>query len=316
MRALWFEGGKASLREVEGPERRPGEVLLGLRVAAIDPSTLALAAGGRFTGIPGGEAIAGVIDSDDPAEVGIRVLVRPSVPCGSCRYCLRGEATRCRLPLSVGSAAVRGVLSERFSLPRAAVLPLPAAVRDYDGVMAYGLAPGLALWEEAQRSRRLLVMGEGPRPPVVAIGLPRGRCEVYLTVADEARAERMKRFGILRDPGGLFPLVICCSARPETVADALRRAEPGGRVLLHLPEGASAVVDLADAMRREVSAVGLGVVEPASAFERLTHRETCEALSKARDEAFPLSRAEEALAAARVEGAFQILVDNLDGAAR
>lgn len=309
MEALWMEGGCASLRAFPAPEMAEGLALLQLRVAAIGPAELATPP--TFTGTPGSEAVATVLTSPIEGQVGKRVVLQHPIPCSACRSCHNNDEEHCRSPLSVASGKLPGAMASNFAWPALNLIPVPAEVRDYDAVMAYGLAAGRSALPHAERVDRLLVMGDGPRPPVVALALRRHLRMVHLSVADEKRADRLKRFDLLRDPGGRFPLVVYCPARNTNLEEALRRVEPCGTILIDGSAHRGINGDLASAVASDVVIRSLRPGSLADALGRLAIRDVCELLAKVREESFPLCRADEALAAAQHAGAFQILVDNL-----
>ena len=309
MDALWLEGGTARMRTMPEPAARAGQALLQLRVAALGPADIATPT--SFTGTPGTDAVATVLSSPLTEQIGQRVVLRHPITCGACRSCHAQDDSHCSSPLAIASGGLPGALSQTFAWPASHLVPVPKAVRDYDAVMAFGLAAGRAALPNAMTVNRLLVMGDGPRPPVVALALRAHQRMVHLAVADEQRAERLKRFELLRDPGGHFPLVVYCPCQGADLAAALRRVEPGGTILIDSSAGRTISADLAQAIARDVRLRSLGNGSLTEALGRLAMREVCESLAKVREESFPLRQADLALAAARTAGAFQVLVDNL-----
>jgi len=134
---------------------------------------------------------------------------------------------------------------------------------------------------------------------------------VHIAVEDEGRAERFKRFGVLRDPGGRFPLVIFCPTTSADLSAPLERVEAGGTLLVEGSAGTSIYGDIALAMARGMQIGQLPPGSLADALQRLARRDVCESLAKVREESFPLAKAQLAMAQARTSGALQILVDNL-----
>lgn len=309
MIALWLEDGGATVREVPAPEPGPCEALLQLRVAALSPADVTSTS--AFTGTPGTDAVASVLSSPVSEQLGQRVVLRHPVSCGSCRGCLAQREHHCSAPLTVSSGRLGGALAERFVWPASHLVAVPSAVRDYDAVMARSLAAGRAALSHADGVNRLLVVGNGPRPTVIALALRAHQRMVHLSADDEARAERFKRFGVLRDPGGRFPLVIHCPAPNSDLAATLRRVEHGGTILIDGSAGTTIGGNIEAAIQMDVRIGSLGAGPLPEALDRLAMKEVCESLSKVREESFPLSRADQALAAARATGALQILVDNL-----
>jgi NADPH:quinone reductase-like Zn-dependent oxidoreductase len=87
---------------VPAPEPGPGEVLVAVRAAALNHLDLWVRRGLPIeTTMPhvGGSDVAGVIaevgDGVDEARAGERVVINPSLWCGRCEWCRRGEETMC-----------------------------------------------------------------------------------------------------------------------------------------------------------------------------------------------------------------------------
>jgi NADPH:quinone reductase-like Zn-dependent oxidoreductase len=106
MRAAIFHefGGPEVVRieEVERPRPAPHEVLIEVGAAALNHLDLWVRRGLPIeTTMPhiGGSDIAGIVvelgSGVDQAMVGERVVVNPSLSCGKCEWCLRGEQSLC-----------------------------------------------------------------------------------------------------------------------------------------------------------------------------------------------------------------------------
>lgn len=76
-------------------------------------------------------------------EEGERVAVDPSIACGQCSYCLRGDPNLCENLLFAGHGTQDGALRERMAWPRRCLFPLPDRLSDVDGLMLEPL--GVAL---------------------------------------------------------------------------------------------------------------------------------------------------------------------------
>jgi len=199
MLAFRIDNGESELVEATPGPRGSGEALLGLRVAAVGRADLARWRGELpFSGVTGHEFLADVLEADIPALVGRRVLGRRWLACGQCRYCHAGTPAHCALPLEVGSS-LPGCFAQEFLLPASLLVPVPAPIRDYDAIMAYGVAQGLTLPEEAGGDRPVLVSGD-PTGVVVAMTLRRLGRRVYVATDDGRNFAAIQRFSLHRDP--------------------------------------------------------------------------------------------------------------------
>ncbi|HLL83194.1 MAG TPA: zinc-binding dehydrogenase [Longimicrobium sp.] len=168
--AIFHENGGPDvvrIQDVPRPTAGVGEVLVEVKAAALNHLDLWVRRGIPIeTTMPhiGGSDVAGVI-----AEVGERVVVNPSLWCGRCRECARGEESMCATYRILGEhtnggfaelvavAADRAyVIPEGLSFEEAAALPISyqtawralltrARLRPGDDVLVIGASGGTAL---------------------------------------------------------------------------------------------------------------------------------------------------------------------------
>lgn len=139
MRAAFFRehGGPGVLEvgELPDPEAGPGEVVVRVRAVALNHLDLWARRGlpGLELEFPhvGGSDIAGVVErvgegvgSWSPCD---RVVVNPSLWCGECEWCVRGEESLCRRYRVLGEH-VDGGLAEEVRVPARNLLALPEGV--------------------------------------------------------------------------------------------------------------------------------------------------------------------------------------------
>lgn len=139
MRAAYFEehGGPEVLRVGELPDPRPGrgEVVVAVRAAAMNHLDLWTRRGlpGLELELPhvGGADMAGTVaelgDGVEGWEAGDRVVVNPSLWCGRCEACIRGEESLCRRYRILGEH-VPGGFAELVAVPERNLLRLPEDV--------------------------------------------------------------------------------------------------------------------------------------------------------------------------------------------
>jgi NADPH:quinone reductase-like Zn-dependent oxidoreductase len=136
MKAAIFRqhGGPEVVEIADVPEPRPpaGHILIAVAAAAMNHLDLWARRGlpGLQLEFPhiGGSDIAGVVKElgagCDGPPVGTRVLVNPSLWCGSCEWCDRGEESLCNSYRILGEHQDGG-FAEYVAVPAANVLPIP-----------------------------------------------------------------------------------------------------------------------------------------------------------------------------------------------
>jgi 2-desacetyl-2-hydroxyethyl bacteriochlorophyllide A dehydrogenase len=176
-------------------------------------------------------------------NVGDRVTVRPNFGCGTCERCREGRDNICSHSRGLGVTA-DGCLAEYIVAPARYLFPLPAGMRFEEGTLIEPLAVAERAVRRAEvgRGDRILVLGAG------TIGLFSVRCAVFagaeVVVCDPieerlAMARKLgARYAVVHEAEldglrqGEFDAVIETAGVSVTVPVAVRRARPGGRVVL------------------------------------------------------------------------------------
>mgnify|MGYP001823232621 FL=1 len=139
MKAAFFRRhGEADVLEVgEAPEpvAAAGTVIVGVRAVALNHLDLWVRRGipGLELELPhiGGSDVAGVVEEVGPGvtawSAGDRVVVNPSLWCGECTFCERGEESLCRSYRIVGEH-VGGGAAERLRVPATNLYAIPDAL--------------------------------------------------------------------------------------------------------------------------------------------------------------------------------------------
>ena len=119
------------VRDCERPLRKPGEVLVRLQAATLNQVDLYMRNSGagithqlpQTMGIEGFGHVA-ECDTDSGFNVGDAVVIHPSISCGQCEFCLRGDDVLCTRVSFVGEHR-DGAWSDYLALPARNVLHAP-----------------------------------------------------------------------------------------------------------------------------------------------------------------------------------------------
>jgi len=180
MQALWLENQQLDLREVPEPAW-PGEALIRIRKAGVCSTDLELVKGYYpFTGIIGHEFVGDVVECDDPAWVGQRVVGEINVICGNCEQCLGGRSTHCESRTVLGITKRNGTFAEYTTLPIANLHRVPASVPDELAVFTEPLAAALEIQQQVhiRPTDRVLVIGAGRLGQLIAQSLALTGCDL------------------------------------------------------------------------------------------------------------------------------------------
>lgn len=143
MKAVYFEkhGGPEVLQygELADPTVGPGEVLIDVKAASVNHLDLFVRRGipGSqlpLPHIPGADAsgvVAEIGGGVAEAAVGDKVVVNPTLSCGTCEFCIRGDASLCRSFKIIGEQ-VRGTCCEKLVVPDRNVIRIPDSLSFVD----------------------------------------------------------------------------------------------------------------------------------------------------------------------------------------
>ncbi len=136
MRAVYFEehGGPEVLKigELEAPVAGPGEVLIDVHATSLNHLDIFVRRGlpGMqlpLPHVPGCDAagrVSAIGDGVTEVAVGDRVLVNPSITCGRCELCVRGDASMCRRLQIIGEH-IWGGCAEKLVVPQDNAIKIP-----------------------------------------------------------------------------------------------------------------------------------------------------------------------------------------------
>lgn len=208
MRAVFYRtfGPPEVIEEGELPTPEPGPGEVRLRVLATALNHLDVWNRAETSEIPmphvGGSDVVGVVDAVGRGvrlPLGIRGVLNPSLWCGRCRFCRRGEEATCKTFGIIGSET-NGGLAEYVVAPARNFVRVPKALRD-DIAAAYPLTAltayrMLATRARLERGETVLIHGAGGGLSSVGIQVARALgARVIATTHGPEKLARAKRLG-------------------------------------------------------------------------------------------------------------------------
>lgn len=264
MRAVWLEAGTVSVREVERPALAPGFARLRLRLAGICNTDLELQRGYYgFAGIPGHEFVADVVEAEDAAWVGRRVVGEINLACGACVWCERGMQRHCPQRTVLGIVKHPGAFAEELTLPLANLHEVPWFVEDRHAVFTEPLAAAFAILEQVPipKGTPVAVLGDGKLGLLIAMALQLGGAEVVLYGRHERKRAIAAKMGVeTRDAAvageRLFPVVVDATGSERGLETAIAMTQPRGTVVMKSTVAKPVSVDMASVIVPEISLTG------------------------------------------------------------
>jgi NADPH2:quinone reductase len=201
-----------SYEEVPRPEPGPEEALIRVRATAINRLDLWARSGPPGPVFPWKEPHFPIVSGSDCAgEVaavgagvtnvreGDRVVLYPSLYCGTCDYCRAGEQTQC-LDYRIFGEHTAGAMAEYAVAPAANLLPLPDRVDDTQAAampVAYTTAWRMLVTAARLRAgESVLVLGAGGGVGSAALTIARrAGATVYAAASTEERRRKAEEHG-------------------------------------------------------------------------------------------------------------------------
>lgn len=209
MKAVRFHehGGLEVLKYEEAPEPtvKPDQVLIGVRACALNHLDIFVRRGILGISLPhiSGCDVAGAIvkmgEALEGLSVGQRVVVNPSLSCGQCEYCIRGEDSLCVTYRILGEQ-VDGGYAEFVSVPARNVHPIPEGF-SFEEVAAVPLVFQTA-WRmvvtraQVRPGEDVLILGAGGGVASAAIQIAKlCGARVFATSSSDAKLEQARELG-------------------------------------------------------------------------------------------------------------------------
>ena len=320
MKAIRFDG-KPSVIDAPTPTRGPAEALVRVDLAGICNTDIEITRGYMgFTGILGHEFVGEVVECDEPAWIGRRVVGEINLPCGECERCARGLGKHCRHRTVLGIAGKDGAFAEFLTLPVANLHTVPDNVTDAQAVFTEPLA---ACFEMVERDLvspddRVCVLGDGKLGALAVAALATTGCEV--TVIGKHR-DKLDRIAALapearlfvvgesdtRDDVNDFDAVAECTGSAAGLGDAIALVRPRGVIFLKSTVHEGAPVNLAPVVVDEITIVGSRCGPFAPALAALAGGDM--PVERLIDATFPAAEAEAAFDFAQRAGVMKVLLD-------
>ena len=167
---------------------------------------------------------------------GQRVVVDPSISCGSCEYCLSGNPNLCPYIRFAGHELQDGALREMMTWPEKRLVALPASLSDAEGAMLEPLGVALHAVDlgKLNPGARVCICGCGPIGLLILqLARSSGAAAVYYTEPLAQRGDAARHFGGTEwNPGVEVDVAFECAGADGAVEDAMSAAKPGGRVVI------------------------------------------------------------------------------------
>lgn len=274
MLAVHLEQGRVEVRDVPRPVRPDGHALIRLLCAGICNTDLELQRGYyTFAGTPGHEFVGEVVEADDPALAGRRVVGEINLACNACDWCRRGMGRHCPSRTVLGIVRHAGAFAEFLTLPQRNLHVLPASMPVERAVFTEPLAAACEILDQVALpcSATVAVLGDGKLGLLIALVLRARNFRVHQYGRHPEKLRLSERAGVETEvagdrlPQAAYDWVVDATGSPEGLRQAVAVTRPRGTVILKSTVHGLASIDTAPVIVNEITLVGsrCGRFEPA-----------------------------------------------------
>ena len=277
MLALRISDKNLALKEVALPEKG-SEALVRVLRSGICGTDIELVKG--YSGFGGtlGHEFVGVVERSDevPGLVGKRVVGEINAGCGTCGFCIAGDARHCPDRTVLGIVGRDGAHAEFLKLPAGNLLRVPSSISDESAVFVEPLAAALAITERVDigSDRKVAVVGDGKLgilcARALAITCPTNDLTLFGKHADKLKLASKGKIEAqyvtnTTDFQRYFDIVVESSGSQNGFSTALEIVKPRGTIVLKSTYHGSANWDASRVVVNEVTVAGsrCGRFEPA-----------------------------------------------------
>ncbi|MBZ5580924.1 MAG: alcohol dehydrogenase catalytic domain-containing protein, partial [Acidobacteriia bacterium] len=261
MLAVHLENGSVAVRDAAPPRRPPGFALLRLLLAGICNTDLELQRGYYgFSGTPGHEFVAEVVEADTPSLAGKRVAGEINLACERCDWCRQGLGRHCPNRTVLGIVDHPGAFAEFLTLPERNLHVLPDSVPNERAVFTEPLAAACEILDQVAipRAEPVAVLGDGKLGLLVALALNAQGYAVHLFGHHAEKFQIAARAGVKSLVGGpaQYGFVVEATGNPDGLRAAVAKTRPRGTVFLKSTVHSSVALDMAPVVVNEITLIG------------------------------------------------------------
>lgn len=270
MKAVYFDGVKAVLKELEKPIPTSSESLVRVLMAGVCNTDKEVLKGYRpeFRGVMGHEFIGVVEESSDKRFLGKRVAGELNAGCGHCIYCRTGREKHCLSRRVIGMEGKDGCFGEYMTLETRLLHIVPDSLPTENAIFTEPLAAALQIPKQLHISpdTSVAVIGDGRLGFMIA-----GVMSLYgvaLTVIGH-HPEKLKSFEpygrTCTETGESYEIVIDATGSKDGFELAKKIVRKQGTIVLKSTYAGDISVDMSYFVVNEITIVGsrCGPFQPA-----------------------------------------------------
>ncbi len=317
--AVHLENGRIEVRRTPRPRRPEGFALIRLLRGGICNTDLELQRGYYgYRGVPGHEFVGEVVEADNSALKGRRVVGEINLACGRCEWCARGLGRHCPTRTVLGIVRHPGAFREFLTLPERNLYIVPDELDTDTAVFVEPVAAACEILDQVTipEGAPVAVLGDGKLGLLVAQVLLASGASVHLFGRHREKLRIAEAAGVIVEiakskvPVAEFDYVVEATGSPEGLQRAGRMVRPRGTIVMKSTVHGMVPVDTAPLIVNEITLVGsrCGRFEPALRLLASGKVRVAEMIAGR----MPLQEAPKAFEQAGRKGTLKILLDSAE----
>ncbi|MDZ4798317.1 MAG: alcohol dehydrogenase catalytic domain-containing protein [Bryobacteraceae bacterium] len=274
MISVHLAAGAVELRNAPKPRRKPGFASIRLIYGGICNTDLELQRGYYgFEGTPGHEFVGEVIDADNKALLGKRVVGEINLPCRKCEWCAKGLGRHCPKRTVLGIVKHPGAFREILTLPEDNLHLVPKSVVSEHAVFAEPIAAACEILDQVAIPKKsaVAVLGDGKLGLLISQVLQAHGAQVHQFGRYEGKLAIAAKSGVTTEitgdhlPVAEYDFVVEATGSAKGLRNAIQMTRPRGTVIMKSTVHGEVAMDTAWAIVNEITLVGsrCGRMEPA-----------------------------------------------------
>lgn len=264
MKAIVYEEERLQCKDISLRPRSKDESTVAISLAGICHTDKALIAGYQnFEGTLGHEFVGLVVDSEDKALLGKRVVSDINIACMACERCKEGHYHHCQHRRTIGIHGFEGAFAEKIHIPNRNLVPVPDRVPDEVAVFAEPFAAALAILDQVhiRSADEVAVFGDGKLGQMIVRALSLTGASVVMVGKHPEKLKKAARFSKTLtlsqiDTKSRYDVVVDATGREAGFQMARKHLKPGGKLVLKTTGPFATSIHLSEIVVSEQTIVG------------------------------------------------------------
>ena len=261
MKALYYEKEAKYLEDYDLPVPGPNESLVKILISAVCNTDKEILKGYKpdFHGVLGHEFVGVVIESNEKAFIGKRVVGELNEGCGECIYCKTGRQSHCINRRVIGMVNKDGCFAEYMTIHTELLHVVPDEIPTEVAVFTEPLAAALEIMEQAhiKPSQNVAIIGDGRLAYMIAQVVSLVGVDLTVIGRHEDKLVNFCKFAkTMTDSDETYEVVIDATGSSSGILLAQKLVRKKGLIVLKSTYAGKIEIDMSNFVVNEITIKG------------------------------------------------------------